>query len=253
MNFIKRSVLFLFILTVFTTGCRKANTPIDPLPATQTDLKVVFNNKVDGSALTIGNLAYTNASGNTYQVNLLKYYISNIKMTDKNGLETKFSNYELINEKDPLSKTIVLKDLPFNTYSKLSFCLGVDSGRNHTGVQDGDLDPANDMIWDWNTGYVFFKHEGVFKTSSDSVRSLTLHLATDPAFTPIEISLNNLNIQASGKILGINFNLNSVYDSPNKIDFNNDNFHTSTGAEEGVWISKMKANLADAFSFGNYQ
>ncbi len=120
-------------------------------------------------------------------------------------------------------------------------------------MQDGDLDPANDMIWDWNTGYVFFKHEGVFKTSSDSLRSLTFHMATDVAFTPVEIPLNNVNIQSPAKILHINLNLNSVYNSPNKIDFNNDNFHTSTGSEEGVWIAKMKANLADAFSFGGYQ
>ena len=38
-------------------------------------------------------------------------------------------------------------------------CLGVDSLRNVTGVQTGALDPAMDMYWTWNTGYVMAKLE----------------------------------------------------------------------------------------------
>ncbi len=40
------------------------------------------------------------------------------------------------------------------------FLLGVDSLHNVSGAQTDALDPAKDMFWTWNTGYVMAKLEG---------------------------------------------------------------------------------------------
>ena len=50
--------------------------------------------------------------------------------------------------------------MPAGNYNSLSFLLGVDSMHNVSGAQTGALDPANDMFWTWNSGYVMAKMEG---------------------------------------------------------------------------------------------
>jgi len=39
-----------------------------------------------------------------------------------------------------------------DNWKSLSFLLGVDTVRNHTGSQTGDLSPSKSMYWNWNTG-----------------------------------------------------------------------------------------------------
>ena len=50
--------------------------------------------------------------------------------------------------------------LPEGDYTELQFLLGVDSLHNVSGAQTDDLDPAKDMFWTWNSGYVMAKMEG---------------------------------------------------------------------------------------------
>lgn len=91
----------------------------------------------------------------------LNYYISNVKLKLMDGSYWKAENsYHLIQLEEQSLIKITLQNIPKNDYVGIAFTLGVDSTRNVSGAQTGALDPANEMFWSWNTGYIFVKAEG---------------------------------------------------------------------------------------------
>ncbi|MBC7382906.1 MAG: hypothetical protein H7296_07900 [Bacteroidia bacterium] len=251
-----KKIVFLVLSAVIILSfsmCRKHNIVTVDQEAANSNINLVFSNMVDGVPITLGSMINTNAAGNKYRVDVLKYYISNIKLVKADATEISFDNYELINEAEAATKIVVLKNVPHTSFVKIRFYLGIDLSRNHTGLQDGDLDPAHDMIWDWNTGYIFFKHEGKFINTQGTTKILVQHLATDFALPAIEVPLNNVTISSGSKIIELNFNLNSAYTSPTNIDFNINGMRTSIGALEMQWMSEVKNNMYDAFTFAKFE
>lgn len=132
-------------------------------------LSVEFDNIVGGQNLYLNSTTYTNAAGETYNVSLLQYFISNIKLGKADGTEyvvPQDSSYFLIKEGDEdMSEALV--NVPEGDYTTLTFTVGVDSLRSTMDVsrRTGVLDPAGDMndgmYWGWNSGYIFFKMEGL--------------------------------------------------------------------------------------------
>ena len=144
----------------------------------------------------------------------------------------------------------MLKNIPNAKYTKLKFMLGVDSLRNSTGVQDGYLDPSHGMIWDWNTGYIFFKHEGNYINTANVVKPLRLHLGQNISRGNVQVDLPLLNVNGITSKLLIDFDLNKVYSAQNIIDFNIDNDRQSTDAVDTFWMVNMRKNLEKSFIFG---
>lgn len=249
MKSIKLSALALTAIVVLAS-CKKKTETADPVitPATA-NVTINFANEVDGQPIELGKMKYTNAAGNMYQVDLLKYYVTNIILVKSDNTELNLGNYDLIDASNLATCKVDGASVPNATYTKIKFNVGVPPSRNHTGAQDGDLDPILGMIWDWNTGYVFFKHEGKYINSSSQTKNLAFHLATDRAFTSIEVPLStSLVVNGTDKKVYLKFNLNKLYTTPVNIDFNVDNSHQSTSSSDFQWIDNMKSNFTDVFS-----
>jgi hypothetical protein len=113
---------------------------------------------------------YTNAAGETFNVNFLQYYISNIVLKAEDGSEyvvPQEESYFLVKEHDAATQNIQLSNIPEGNYNEVMFTIGVDSLRNtmspsqRTGVLDVGVEGAGkEMYWSWNSGYIFFKMEG---------------------------------------------------------------------------------------------
>jgi hypothetical protein len=103
------------------------------------------------------------------------------------------------------------------------------------------------MFWTWNTGYIFYKHEGQYKNTAGQTRSMIFHMGTDNAYSKVSIPVA-LEINGN-KTMQLQLDVNSIYASPQTIDFNVDNNRQSTSAADALWISHMKSNFADAFRF----
>ncbi len=137
------------------------------------ELSVEFDNVAGASDLALNTGSYTNASGESFTVTTLKYYVSNFKLTNVNGTEytvPQDSCYFLIDESDEATHEPVIR-IPEGEYKTLTFTLGVDSLRNTKDISQrtGDLDPTGvgaDMYWSWNSGYIFFKMEGASAAST---------------------------------------------------------------------------------------
>jgi hypothetical protein len=120
---------------------------------------------------------YTNAAGDTFNITLFKYYLSNFSLTDNNGGKVALAPaYFLISEDSTASKKIVLQQCPEGTYTALSFMIGVDSVLNFSGPQSGALDPLYGMFWTWNSGYIMAKLEGTSPSSRLPNHMLQFHI-----------------------------------------------------------------------------
>lgn len=244
----KRNLILSILSVALLFSCKKETTT-NTVKSEPKDgqLNIVFNNMVGNQPLVLNQMNYTNAAGNAYSATLLKYYVSNIQLHKKGGSNVSLSNYELIDAADAESCKVLTKTLEKGDYDSMTFYIGIDGDRNHNGAQDGDLDVSNGMFWTWNTGYIFFKHEGTYKNSSNQNKSIIFHYATDDAFTKVTLPIQ-LNIDGN-KTMHLKFDLNSVYTSPVNIDFNVDNNRQSSSSADATWMANLKSNFGDAFSF----
>jgi hypothetical protein len=78
-------VTSILVIILMLTNCKKdkvAEPEPVPTPTSPTStagaLSILFEGMVGDSALTLSTSTYTNAVGNTFNVTLYKYYISNI-------------------------------------------------------------------------------------------------------------------------------------------------------------------------------
>lgn len=128
-------------------------------PVKFSTVKFSFNNTVKNNKIVLYDSSYTNPFGEKYTINKFRYYVSNISLkSDSKDFELKNQSF-LIDEKIPESQSFSFS-MPQGNYAGIKFLLGVDSLHNVSGAQTDALDPAKDMFWTWNTGYVMAKLEG---------------------------------------------------------------------------------------------
>ena len=214
-----RLVYLVSMLTLLTT-CS------DDDEITFTDsLTLEFKAKVNGQRLIFNAQNYVTASGNEINIDRIKFYISNIELINTTTSEAfvEQNGYHLVslnNEHDTFSFDIsgIRSDFQFD---KIKYSIGVDEARNKSIDNVGDLDPANDMAWNWNTGYKFFLMEGdFFPETTTNKRGLVLHIGLDRNFKTQEFLFDMLtNISGTATI---QFDLDPLapLNEPNVIDLN---------------------------------
>lgn len=158
-----KAIYTLCALAWFLGACRKqpdpvANTqPVDTTHALYLEVTHAFGNQ----PLELHTKWYRTASDDSLQVNVYRYFISNIELEQADGGRWAAPNsYFLVDEAKPLSKKMSLANVPPGAYTGIRFIVGVDSARNVSGAQTGALDPGSGMFWNWNTGYVMAMLEG---------------------------------------------------------------------------------------------
>lgn len=177
-----KQIVSIAITAIILTSCKKDAVP-EYNPNVKGSLSVEFDNVAGSSDLQLTTGTYSNAVGESFKVNKLKYFVSNFVFTNINGsvyTVPQDSSYFLINETIASSLKTSLK-VPEGEYSKVSFMIGVDSLRNTMDIskRTGVLDPttmASDLYWSWNSGYIFFKIEGTSPTSASPGNAFGYHV-----------------------------------------------------------------------------
>ncbi len=138
-------------------------------------LRILFTHTAGGQQIQLRDSTYTNAFGEQYVINKLKYYTGRFYLPSGNNGPLYFGDpYFLVNAAN--EGNVMEVKVPEGKYPYLGFMLGVDSIDNCSGAQDGALDPMNDMFWTWNSGYVFFKLEGFSDTSRADLHRIEHHI-----------------------------------------------------------------------------
>lgn len=193
----KRNI-YIVGLMMLAAACVKKPVPETPGNIVVPDdkpianLEVTLDNRVGAENLSLGDKWYTTSNGDSLQVDIYAYYISNLVLTGPGGAKyTEPESYHLIDESRVATHKFIIKNVAPGIYTAITFMIGVDSARNVSGAQTGDLSPDHGMFWDWNTGYIMAKLEGVcpqseidqvlfhmggFSGESSVLRTVTLNL-----------------------------------------------------------------------------
>jgi hypothetical protein len=234
---------------VSVAACKK---PVQIIPAKPGNVNFNFQLENNGTPISVNSgTQYTLSNGTKYTVNLSKFYINDVRLISNAGATVSAANHTLI-DFETGKTTFALKAVPGDKYKSIVFNLGVNSDNNHTGAQEGDLDPSKGMIWDWSTGYIFFKHEGQFIDATGATKNLIYHYGTDKAFvSTITLPISSLlEINANNPNAIISLDLNKLYTG---LDFNVDYNRQSNDAASVSWIAKLKANFPGAFVLKSIQ
>ncbi|SDM75492.1 hypothetical protein SAMN05421823_1242 [Catalinimonas alkaloidigena] len=230
-------------------ACEKdsGETP-QPLPSTGT-VRLTFDLMAGEKPLTLNSPFLTKAE-DTVSIRKFKYYVSNVKV--RNQQTGDFyqvpDSYYLITAPDLAATQIVtLVGVPVGTYDQLELAIGVDNGHNTSIDQVGDLDPANDMAWNWHTGYKFLLLEGIYSGDTARNRPVTYHIGSDLNYRILTFSLRDLDLPAllvatqDTVTVVMETNVLEVFETPHLIDLDTLNF----AMFEPVTSGQIADNYAD--------
>lgn len=191
--------------------------------------ELVLELNINNKNITLNN-SYENININIFKINKLKFYISNLKfyLKGKEVLEYHKKHILIDIENENSLKILIPNKLRFD---EITFNLGVDEETNKSGAKGGDLDPINGMYWTWNSGYINFKVEGIYKGSNDFSYHIGGFMKPYDTIQLIKMNFHSLN---ENKIV---LNFDEFF---NKIDFSLSEI-LSPG-ENAVKLSTLLAN-----------
>lgn len=254
-NLLKLTLIAMIAISFSNCKKDKKNEP-EPEPAPVVpvagSIKIAFEAMVGDSELVFSTSTYTNQIGNTFNVTLFQYYVSNIKLTKMDGSVWAESNsYHLVDHSNMTSTMLSLTNVPLGDYKAIEYVIGVDSAKNNSGAQTGALDPSNGMFWSWSTGYIMAKMEGTSPQSPAVGQNLKFHVG---GFTGVNNTIKKVTPTFSGAIanvtsattptIHISGNLLEWFKTPTAIDFTT----TNTVHMPGTSAKTIADNYADMFT-----
>lgn len=252
-----KTIIFSIILTGLTIIAKAQAT---------NNVTLKINNVVGSSPLVLNDKTYTNSSGEKFTITTINYFISNIKFKRKDGSEyvvPQDSSYFLIRETDPTSKSINLK-VPQGKFTAVNFIIGVDSLRStsdlkhRTDALDISGGMLDGMYWTWNSGYIFFKMEGICEQAKPDMtgeRKFRYHIGgfggyNQPSLNnikevTIDLSKHGIIHAKKKKHLTVNFNadLLKAFDGKNQMSITKE-----TNVMFGVQSKYFADNYSTMFS-----
>lgn len=155
-------------------GSCKKDTTSQPTVGT---VSFELENVAGAKAVALDGTTYATASGETFSISTLEYYISNVVFTKADGSTYAAPGvYHLVDASKPSTTEFTIDNVPVGDYAGVQFVVGVDSTATKADPLSltGDLNPANNMYWVWNTGHIFMKLEGTVTSAGN--KALTAHI-----------------------------------------------------------------------------
>ena len=228
----KKIILLILGCSLIFSACKKdtSNTQLT------TNLTINFTQTVDGVDL-ITNTMIGWAFGINYDVQTLKYLISNITLHADDGNTLLLDEVHFIDISDVSTFSFIYQDVPNNRYTSISFDMGLDSTKNISNFYVNE-DFHSTMFWPepMGGGYHYMKLEGAYTNNPPSSASTFYNTHTggtmgaDYSFynhLPQSIttigdppnSLININDEVGDVSIDINMEINNWYQTPNDITF----------------------------------
>jgi hypothetical protein len=237
-----------FLIAVFVgvlllaAGCNK-----DDEEQQNIQINFLFSHTVGSDQVEFEDIKYQNAAGNTYSVETLKYFVSDITLYAEDGSGVRFDAEHYVDARD--NSTLTFQPgvgVPLNNYNKLSFIFGLDENKNVTGRYPNP--PESNMEWPpaMGGGYHYMKLEGKFD-STGAVKNYQAH--TGPSMGNqyyIEVMLEQDPFSCDCQSVDVNFSMdiNKWWQGPNTLDLNDmASVMGNTDMQE-----KLQANGNDVFT-----
>jgi hypothetical protein len=192
-----------------------------------------------------GNLPYTNTAGEKYNIQTLKYIISNIVLHNGDSNTILIKDIHFVDLSDELTLQFETGDLSNGNYTNISFNMGLESSMNVSNAYLNETWHAT-MAWPdmMGGGYHYMKLEGSYNNDSTFYNTHTGSTGgMDYSFNvDIPISLNTED-ELGNISLDINMEINNWYNIPNIY-----NFSGSIMGDMSKQILLKQNGVADVFS-----
>ena len=140
-------------------------------------IKLRFDAVMGDKPLVFNQASYPNPGGpGLFRVRDFQFYLSNVLLHGKKSAYRVPDSYHLARfDNSSTSYQIDLVNVPQDSYSAVTFSIGIDDVANGSLRSVGDLDPNSRMAWNWEVGYKFLLFEGAL-IDGDTVRPLVYHV-----------------------------------------------------------------------------
>jgi len=165
MNKVLQTFTLLTGLFLVFSSCHKKNTFVSTQRAA-----VLFHmhHYINDTHVGAGTMGYDD-SGRRYQVNIAKFYISQITFHGADGTDWQsYAKYSLISIG---GEEYLVDSVPVGNYKSVSFTIGLDPTTNKTSpdqYSSGPLSPQTPSMWfgDVDKGYIFMNIQGKADTTA---------------------------------------------------------------------------------------
>ena len=164
---------------------------------------------------------YQTPQGQRYQIDLLKFYISEVALVRPDGREVRADGLALAEFKrdGPTQGVSVMRlDVPAGQYRGLRFNVGVPRELNHldAGTQQLPLGVNSGMYWAWNPGYIFYRLEGIAALPEGN-QKWVIHMGTDTFRIPVRLHdlqtrRVQINIPPGGGVIVLNLDVARAFE-----------------------------------------
>jgi hypothetical protein len=233
----KKIIPVLLLVAAITFGCDT------PEPSVSNKITLNLAMQFDGQPLVLADKQYQNANGDVFTIERFQFYLSNVKFINS-ATRDSFAvpnSYHLVVRKENTHLFELPFEVPAGKYDWLEFAVGVDPKRNLSTDQVGDLDPSNNMAWDWNTGYKFMLLEGRLFPPTGSQRGLVFHIGGNENYRTIRLPLSAaIDTQnRSQNNVAIDVEVAAVFNAPHVINLNR---------QSTVMFGPVAAQVADNYA-----
>ena len=210
-------------------------------------VELQVNLRVGNAPLELGKM-YKTAGGLDYQVDLLKFYVSNVALVKADGSlvsvpglslaefkgagamgnmnmnpgqkspEGMMDDGQMYAAKTTQDETIFKLDVPSGDYRGVRFDIGVprDLNNQDASLQKLPLGLDVGMFWAWNPGYIFYRFEGKTMVQGKP-QPFLLHMGTDANRMPVnlfDLQSNKVKISVpeAGAAVRINLDVSKVFE-----------------------------------------
>lgn len=259
-NILKNTLAILAITALFTS-CNSDDAVVNNISGTG-NIGIEFDNAFGENDLILNTQSNTTSNDEVLKIGKIKFIISNIVLTDENGVTftyPKNESYFIVDESDESSLVLDLENIPAGNYTKVKFGIGVDQAQYELGESNqGDFlvcAQNQGMMSGWADGYKFILFEGIFTapTITNPTDFIVHTCKTYPSYNYTEVTLD-LPTKALVRTtitpeLHIVADLSKIIDGNNKIKLS-DHVMEGTGAMimDDATMAGISLNLISMFT-----
>ena len=201
-----KNISFIIILILLCSCTSEKNVTID------------FKAYVNGEVLEYGKKYISPNGDGTFAIYDFKLYISNLQFISNENPENNYTekdSYHLLKFQTKNSYSLILNNISLEPYDKIRISIGIDEEANLSIKNPGDLDPTNQMAWNWTSGYKFLLLEGLYSPeSSENEIPIVFHIGFSENKKDLEFDL------ISKDEIQFVIEINELFKNPNNINFN---------------------------------
>ena len=225
-----KKTLLLLVLLVSFLACDSDDNATTAIA--ESNVSFNFTQSFDGEAITIdqfNDISFTNENGEQLSINRLRYLITDIVLTDGNGIDTVVSDFNFVDVGASSGATLDA----LTRFNEGDYTLSMRFGFSDEDNIDGAYPDLNAASWSvpgpLGGGYHYMQLEGMYindESVTTNYQYHTISAVQNPGENPevtntsIAIDLGTITIEGTTTIIEVDMNIAEWFKNPNTWDLN---------------------------------